>query len=81
MISSVQAYLLEDIKEINQGLQEMNNKLDDVSNKLTDTLDKTEKVDDYVEDIKMLITAGIGVIILAIITLIGLTFLIIRWKK
>jgi hypothetical protein len=59
----------------------MNNKLDDVSNKLTDALDKTEKVDDYVEDIKMLMTVGIAVIILAIMTLIGSTFVIIRRKK
>jgi CHASE3 domain sensor protein len=59
----------------------MSNKLDDISNKLTDALDKTEKVDDYAANIKMLITVGIVVIILAIITLIGSTFVIIKRKK
>ena len=59
----------------------MNNELDDVSNKLKDAIDKTEKVDDYVEDIKMLMTVGIAVIILEIITLIESTFVIIRRKK
>ena len=69
------------IKDTNQGIQEMDNKLDSISNKLTDALGKTEKVDDYVGDIKMLMTVGITVIILAIITLIGSTFVITRRKK
>lgn len=69
------------IKDTNQGIQEMSDKLDEVSNKMSDAIEKADKVDTYVEDLKLLMIIGIGTIILAILTLIGATILLIKKRK
>lgn len=69
------------IKDTNEGIDEMSEKLDELSNTLTEALDLKDKVDDYVDDIKLLITAGIITIIVAILTLIGATIVITKRRK
>jgi methyl-accepting chemotaxis protein len=69
------------IKDTNQGIQEMSDKLDEVSNKMSDAIEKADKVDNYVEDLKLLMLVGIGTIILAILTLIGATIVLLKKRK
>lgn len=69
------------LEETNQGIQEMSDQLDELSNTLSDALEITDKFDSFVEDIKSLILVGLGVIILAILTLIGSTIVIVKRKK
>ena len=69
------------IEETNQGIQEMDSKLDEISNKMSDALEKADKVDTYVEDLKLLMMVGIGTIIGAILTLIGATVVIMKRRK
>jgi len=69
------------IEDTNQGIQEMSDKLDEVSNKMSDAIEKVDKVDTYVEDLKLLMMIGIGTIILAILTLVGATIVLLKKIK
>ena len=69
------------IEETNDEIEEMNEKLEEVSTKISDALEITDKFDSYAEDIKLLILVGISTIILAILTLIGTTLVILKRRK
>lgn len=69
------------IEDTNEELKNVSQKLDEISGKLTEALSVTDNVDTYVGDIKLLLSVGIITIIMAILTLIGVTVVIIRKRK
>ncbi len=69
------------IEQTNQELQNMRETLDEVSDRLTEALSITDNVDNYIDDIKLLLSVGIITIIMAILTLIGVTVVILRKRK
>ena len=59
----------------------MNEKLEEVSNKATGALDLAENVNSYMANITFILSIGVISIILAILTIIGITFILMKKKK
>ena len=68
------------IEQTNEELQNMRVTIDVLSERLIEELSIVDDVDSYVGDIKLLLSVGIITIIMAILTLIGVTVLILKKK-
>jgi len=69
------------LEDTNKEIKDMNEKLEEVSNKATGALDLAEKVNSYMANIAFILSIGVISIILAILTLTGITFILMKKKK
>ena len=66
------------LEDTNEGIEDMSKKLEELSNTTNNAILLAEKVDNYIEEIKTILWAGIFSIILAILIIIGATFIIFK---
>jgi uncharacterized protein YoxC len=69
------------LEETNKEINNMSEKLKEVSIIASEALDIADNVDVYMDDIITILWAGICAIILAILTFIGVTIVILKRKK
>ena len=69
------------LEKTNEGIEKMSEELDEITNKSSEALNLVDKFDGYIGDLKIILAIGIASIILAILTVIGATIVIVKRKK